>query len=169
VTLLNAVQKQRLADALFASTEPGEGDNLLMRVVKDFGDSRFPTFVLARLHHFEDEAPLEAELWLRVLADSLKNEEIKRLADRYAQDTVYYEEEETEAATQPAPTAAASDAANEETATEEVEEPPIDQEAENARMVAATERATRKRAPMLKALLARIDFFVATGQLAANE
>ena len=168
VPMLNAVQKQRLADALFASSEPEEGDDLLMQFVKDFGDSRFPAFVLARLHRFEDEAPQEAELWLRALADSLKNEQITELADSYTENTTYFEEEETEAATRTDEAAEANDAKdNEEAASEEVEETPVDQEAEAARTQAATERATRKRSAMLKALLARIDLFVATGQLAS--
>lgn len=171
--MLNAVQKQRLADALIASTEPSEGDDFLMQIVKDYGDPRFPNFVLARLHRFEDEAPLEAEQWLRALAASLKNEQIKKLADSYAENATYYEieeEEETEAATQTEAAAESNNAAeNEEAASEEVEETPVDQEAEDARMQAASERATLKRSAMLKALLARIDLFVTTGQLAPAE
>jgi hypothetical protein len=167
VPLLNAVQKQRLADALFASSEPGESDNFLMQLVKEYGDARFPNFVLARLHRFENEAPFEAEIWLRFLAGSLKNKQITELADSYSESTTYYEEEETEAATETEAAAEANDAADdEEAASEEAEETPADREAEDARQTAATERATLKRSAMLKALLARIDLFVATGQLA---
>jgi hypothetical protein len=168
--LLNAVQKQRLSDALIATDEPEEGDDELMQLVKDYGDARFPAFVLARLHRFEDDAPQEAELWLHALAGSLKNEQIGKLADSYSQDTTYYEdEEETEAATETDAAAEANDAAADEAATpDEAEETPADQEAQIARWAAATERATRKRSAMLKALLARIDLFFATGQLASN-
>jgi hypothetical protein len=161
--MLNAVQKQRLSDAFVTTSEPVEGDDLLVQIVKDFGDARFPGFVLARLHRFEDEAPMEAELWVSALAASLKNAQIKELADSYIEDTSYYADDESEA------TATTNDAANNEAAaSEEAEETPVDQEAVAARVQAAAERATRKRAAMLKALLARIDLFVTTGQLASN-
>lgn len=170
VPLLNAVQKQRLADALFATPDPKDGDSELMQLVKDFGDPRFPAFVLARLHRFEEEAPAEAELWLRTLAVSLKSEEISELADSYTQDAAYFEEEEQpEAETRTDASAEANDATEEEEdATEEEEETPVDPEVEAARVAAAAERATHKRSAMLKALLSRIDHFVSTGQLASN-
>jgi hypothetical protein len=183
VPLLNTVQKHRLADALFASNEPGEGDEFLMQLVKDFGDPRFPAFALARLHRFEEEAPSEAESWLRALAASLKNRQIDELADAYVEDATYFEdeEEETEAATETDDAAEANDATDEEEAeaasgdeedvSEEAEETPADPEAEAAeaaRIAAGTERATRKRSALLKALLVRIDLLVSTGQLVSN-
>lgn len=161
---LNAVQKQRLADAFFATPEPVEGDDQLLQLVKEFGDARFPSFILARLHRFEEEAPMEAELWVGALAASLKNEQVKQLTDSYIQDTTYYEEDESEA------TAAVKNAANSEVASSEEAEPAtVDEEAEVARALAGAERATRKRSAMLKALLARLDLFVATSQLASAE
>jgi len=170
VPLLDAVQKQRLSDALVTSSEPSEGDDFLMQVVKDFGDPRLPGFVLARLHRFEDEAPMEAELWLRTLAASLNNRQINELADSYTQDAAYYEweEEQTEAETPADSAAAGGGNGGEEGAAEEEEEEPVDPEVEAARRAAAAERATLKRSATLKALLARIDFFVSTGQLDSN-
>lgn len=162
VPLLNAVQKQRLSDALVASSEPSEGDDLLMQVVKDFGDPRLPGFLLARLHRFEDEAPLEAELWLSTLAAVLKQKQLIELADSYTQDAAYFEWDEEPAAETPADSAAAS--GGEEVSDEEAEEKPVDPEVEAAREAAAEERATLKRSATLKALLARIDLFVSTGQ-----
>ena len=168
--LLNAVQKQRLADALFTSTEPNEADDLLMRIVKDFGDPRFPPYALARLHRFEEEPPFEAEFWLTALADSLKNKQLTELAQAYARDTTYYEEEEEEKpeAEAQAEAAAADESEEEEEASDEPEETPAEREAREARVKAGAERAARKRSAMLKGILARIDLFVATGQLAAN-
>ncbi|HEX8337346.1 MAG TPA: hypothetical protein VF621_11495, partial [Pyrinomonadaceae bacterium] len=166
--LLNAVQKQRLSDAFFATDVPKEGDDELMQLVKDFGDARFTAFVLARLHRFEEEPPVEAELWLRTLAAALRNEQFIKLADAYTQEATYYEAEEgeTEApAEAPAPAAAGGEG---EAAEEEVEEAPADREAEAARDAAAAERARVKRSALLKATLARIDLFVTTGQLASN-
>jgi len=165
VPLLNAVQKQRLSDALVASSEPSEGDDVLMQIVKDFGDPRLPGFLLARLHRFEDEAPVMAELWLSTLADSLKNRQLIGLADAYTQDAPYYEYEEQPEAETPA---ASGGTGGEEGAAEETEETPVDPEVEAAREADAAERATLKRSATLKALLARIDLFVATGQLALN-
>jgi hypothetical protein len=169
VPLLNAVQKQRLSDALVASSEPSEGDDVLMQVVKDFGDPRLPGFLLARLHRFADEAPLEAELWLRMLAASLNNKQLIELADAYTQDSAYYEwdEVEPEAETPAGSAAASGSTGGEERATEEEEEP-VDPEVEAARYAAAAERATLKRSATLKGLLARIDLFVSTGQPAPN-
>lgn len=165
--LLNAVQKQRLSDALVASSEPSEGDDLLMQVVKDFGDPRLPGFLLARLHRFEDEAPYGAELWLSTLTAALKHKPLIELAASYTQDAAYYEWEEAEPAEEtPADSAAASGSTEEVSDEEEVEEQPVDPEVEAAREAAAAERATLKRSATLKALLARIDLFVATGQLA---
>jgi len=176
MSLLNAVQKQRLSNALVASSEPSEGEDFLMRVVKDFGDPRFPGFVLARLHRFENEAPYEAELWLNLLAASLKNKQLIEQAAAYAQDAAYYEwdEEEQTAAEPPAdPAAANGDTGGEEVSDEEAEEQPLDPEVEAAREAArgaaheaAAARATLKRSATLKALLARLDLFVSTGQLA---
>jgi hypothetical protein len=169
VPLLDAVQKQRLSDALVASSEPSEGDDVLMQVAKEFGDPRLAGFLLARLHRFEDEAPMEAELWLRTLAASLHNKQLIELADAYTQDSAYYEwdEVEPEAAT-PADSAAAASGSTggEEGAAEEEE--PEDPEVEAARYAAAAERATLKRSATLKGLLERIDLFVSTGQLAPN-
>ena len=165
--LLDAVQKQRLSDALFAADVPKEGDGELMQLVKDFGDARFPGFVLARLHRFEEEPPMEAELWLRTLAAALRNEQLIKLADAYTQEATYYEEEETTEA--PAEAAAPAEAGGEEEAAEEeVKETAVDPEVEAARGAAATERARVKRSALLKATLARIDLFVSTGQLASN-
>jgi hypothetical protein len=163
--LLNAVQKQRLADAFFATDVPKQGDDELMLLVKDFGDARFPDFILARLHRFEEDPPMGAEFWLRTLADSLKNEQLIKLADSYTQEATYHEEDETEA--QPEAAAPAEAGGEEETA-EEVKRTPADREAEAAREAAASERARVKRSAMLKAVLAHIDLFVSTGQLAAN-
>lgn len=163
VPLLNAVQKQRLSDALVASSEPSEGDDFLMRVVKDFGDPRLPGFLLARLHRFEDEAPYGAELWLTTLADSLKNKQLIEMAASYTQDASYYEWEEEPAAETPA---GGGTGGEEVSAAEEAAETPVDPEVEAAREAAAAERATVKRSATLKAMLARIDLFVSTGQLA---
>ncbi|MET0646623.1 MAG: hypothetical protein ABW208_08370 [Pyrinomonadaceae bacterium] len=171
--LLNAVQKQRLSDAFFATPDPVDGDDELMQLVKDFDDPRLPGFILARLHRVEDAAPLEAELWLRTLAASLKNEQLIELADTYTQEAPYFEEEEEEtpeAETQTDASAEEGDAADEGEAeaeeAEEVEETPEDPAVEAARIEAATQRATRTRSAMLKTLLSRIDLFVSTGQLA---
>ncbi|HEX7315206.1 MAG TPA: hypothetical protein VF297_14865 [Pyrinomonadaceae bacterium] len=175
--MLNAVQKQRLADALFASTEPSEGDDILMRIVKEFDDARFPAFVLARLHRFEQEPPYEAEFWLSALADSLKNDRIVELAASYSRNARYDEdEEETEAETE-ASAEAANDSAEDSSDEVEIqvelpdepEETPEQREAREAREKAAAERATRKRSAMLKGILTRIDLFVTTGQLAPAE
>lgn len=163
--LLNAVQKQRLSDALVASSEPSEGDDLLMQVVKDFGDPRLPGFLLARLHRFEDEAPYGAELWLSTLAASLKHKPLIELAASYTQDAAYYEWEEEPANETPVDSAAAS-TSTEEVSDEEADEPPVDPEVQAAREAAAAERATLKRSATLKAILARVDLYVATGQLA---
>jgi hypothetical protein len=153
--LLDAAQKQRLADALFASDEPSEGDDVLMQVVKDFDDPRLPAFLLARLHRFEDDAPPAAELWLRTLAASLKNPRLAELAASYTQDATYYEYEEEGGEPE-------AEASNDEAAeTEEAEEQPPDPEV----AAAAEERAKLKRSALLKELLTRIDLFVATGQL----
>jgi hypothetical protein len=168
VPLLNAVQKQRLSDAFLASSsEPNEGDDLLMQVVKEFGDPRFPGFVLARLHRFENEAPYQAELWLRALTASLKNEQLIELAASYTQDATYYEwgeEEQTEA--EPPADAAGDGTGGEEVSDEEVEEETVDPKVAAALEAAAAERATLKRSATLKAILTRVDLFVSTGQLA---
>lgn len=170
--LLNAVQKQRLADAFFATPDPVNGDDELMQIVKDFDDPRLPGFILARLRRVEDEAPMEAELWLRTLAASLKNERLVELADTYTQEAPYFEEDEEEtpeAETQTDASAEESDTTNQEEAeAEEVEETPEDPAVEAARIEAATQRATRTRSAMLKNLLSRIDLFISTGQLASN-
>ncbi len=173
VPLLNAVQKQRLSDAFLASSsEPNEGDDLLMQVVKDFGDPRFPGFVLARLHRFEDEAPYQAELWLRALTASLKNKQLVELSAAYTQDAAYFEweEEAQTAAETPADAAAASNGTSGEEVSdeeaEEVEEETVDPRVAAALEAAAAERATLKRSATLKAILTRIDLFVSTGQLA---
>lgn len=164
-SLLNAVQKQRLTDAFFATDVPKQGDDELMLLVKDFGDARFAAFILARLHRFEEDPPAGAEFWLRTLADSLKNEQIIRLADTYTQEATYHEEEETEAAAAPE-TPAPAEAVGEEEAAAEEKQAAVDPEVEAAREAAAAERARVKRSAMLKAVLARIDLFVAAGQLA---
>jgi hypothetical protein len=166
--LLNAVQKQRLSDALFATDEPKEGDDELMQIVRDFGDPRFPGFILARLHRFEEDPPIEAELWLRTLAAALKNERVVELADAYTQEATYYEDEETEAPAESVESveAAPVEASGAEEAAEEVEETPVDPEVEAAREAAAAERARVKRSALFKSLLTRLDLFVATGQLA---
>lgn len=163
--LLNAAQKRRLADAFFAAPDPVEGDDELMQLVKDFGDPRFPGFLLARLRRFEERAPLEAELWLRTLVASLKNEQLVELADAYAQEAPYIEEDEVPEAETRADAPAAGGGASEQ---EEVEETPVDPEVEAARLVAATERATRTRSAMLKSLLSRVELFISTGQAASN-
>jgi hypothetical protein len=170
--LLDAVQKQRLSDAFFATPDPVDGDDELMQLVKDFDDPRLPGFILARLHRVEDEAPLEAELWLRTLAASLKNERLVELAAAYTQEAPYFEEDEEEtpeAETQTDASAEEGDAAAEEGGeAEEVEETPEDPAVEAARIEAATQRATRTRSAMLKTLLSRIDLFISTGQLAKD-
>lgn len=162
--MLNAVQKQRLADALFASAEPSEGDDLLMQLVRDFEDPRLPAFLLARLHRFEEEPPLEAELWLRLLAGSLGNEQLSRLADSYSEQTTF--DEDGEGASAGADEPAGGEA---EVSDEPREETPEERQARGALARAAAERATRKRSAALKAVLARLDLFVATGRLAPAE
>lgn len=168
VPLLNAVQKQRLSDAFLASSpELNEGDDLLMLVVKDFGDPRFPGFVLARLHRFEDEAPYQAELWLRALTASLKNKQLIELSDSYTQDAAYYEWDEEAQTEAESPTAAAGDGTGaEEVSAEEAVEETVDPKVAAALEAASAERATLKRSAMLKAILTRVDLFVSTGQLA---
>jgi hypothetical protein len=174
--MLDAVQRQRLADAFFATPDPVDGDDELMQIVKDFGDPRFSGFVLARLRRVEEEAPMEAELWLRTLAASLKNGRLIELADTYTQEAPYFEEDEEETAEAEAESEAQSEASAEasdatdqpEEEAPEVEETPEDPEAEAARIKAGNERATRKRSAMLRTLLSRIDLFISTGQLAAN-
>jgi hypothetical protein len=147
VAQLNDGQKRRLADALFEAEQIEKGEDALLSVVKDFKDSRFAGFVIAQLRRVEKDPPMEAERWLEVLADSLKNESFTNLVDAYTKGATYYEEEEN--------TANSSDANRSEAE-------------EEAIYKAAVERATRKRVSMLKDLLSQFDRLVASGEVALN-
>jgi hypothetical protein len=147
VAQLTDNQKRRLADALFGAKQIGKGEDALLSVVKDFKDSRLSAFIIAQLRRVENDAPFQAENWLGALAESLKNESLTKLVETYTNDATYYEEEKT----------ADTDAeANRSTA--EIE----------ANYQAAIERATRKRASMLKDLLSQFERLVASGEVALN-
>jgi hypothetical protein len=170
VALLNPVQKQRLANALFGSEELGEGESTLLHVVREFEDPRFVPFVRAHLRRVEDAPPQEAAGWLSALAAALKNEKIVELADAYLINAPYYDDEEEESEEQSGQESESESEDDEAPEAEEEAAPeaPEDPEAEAAREAAAYERATRKRAAMLKDALTRIDYFISTGQLASN-
>jgi hypothetical protein len=143
--LLDAGQKRRLADALYTAREMGPGENTLLDVVKDFGETALPGFLIAHLRRVDEDPPYEAGQWLQALAHSLDSKELVELADGFAR-SQFYE----------APATAGADG-----------KPESDQErAERYRL--AYENARRKKSAALKAALSRVELFMATGALASK-
>jgi hypothetical protein len=148
--LLTDAQKRRLADALFGAREMGEGEGALLQLVSDFGDPRFPGFVLAQLHRVEDDPPNEADVWLRTLAESLGNKELIEEAADFSTSLV------REVPDEERPTDADESAAVQP-------KPPETPEAREAAFNAALERSRSRRSAALKAIVARLEQFIATG------
>jgi hypothetical protein len=171
VALLGEEQKRRLADAFFGAEQIEEGEDALLPVVKEFNDSRLTGFLLAQLHRVEAEPPFEAEGWLSVLADALKNENISKLVADYSEKVSYYEAEETadESADSAGDESAESvEDESAESAEDESAAADPDPQAEAAAYSAGVERAARKRGARLKDLLSQIDRFINSGELASN-
>jgi len=150
VPLLDAGQKRRLADALYGVREMEPGENALLDVVKDFGETAFPVFVFAQLRRVEDDPPYAADSWLNALASSLDSKELVQLAEGYARGQFYE-----------APAAAGG-------ADGDKQKQPESDEERAERYRVAHERAQRKKSVALKAVLSQVELFLATGAVASK-
>ncbi len=93
VGLLTAEQKKRLADVLFNNKPVTPDEVTLIELVKEWRDPRFAPFALAQLRSFGDEPPYMAETWMTALAESLGNDELMKLAAKYSEKNMYYDED----------------------------------------------------------------------------
>ncbi len=149
VPLLDAGQKRRLADALYGAREMGPGETALLHLVKDFGETAFPVFVISQLCRVEDDPPYEAGSWLHALASSLDNKELVAVAEAYARGQGFSVTDE----------APADGVKPKEPESEE-------ERAERFRV--SVERAMRKRSASLKSALLQVERFLATGTVASK-
>ena len=94
VGLLTADQKNRLADVLFNVKQVTDEEATLIELVKEWRDPRFVPFALAQLRGFGDEPPLVAESLATALAEALGDEGLIKLARKYGEAAVYYDDPE---------------------------------------------------------------------------
>lgn len=89
---LTPAHKQRLADALFITEVLSESDVSLVALVQNWNDARLVPFLVAQLRRIAPEAPPLAESLLMIIAEAMKDEELKKLADEYVENIAYSDE-----------------------------------------------------------------------------
>jgi hypothetical protein len=93
--LLTDEQKTRLADALFSAKTLGDNEAILIEIVKHGDDPRLVPFILAYLHTVVEEPPYMAQEMLTLVAEKLNNKSLIELAQRYCENALYYDPEES--------------------------------------------------------------------------
>ena len=131
INLLTDEQKARLSKALFDSKKLGEGELALFEVVGRWPDARLVPFLVKHLHEVENEPPYEAEQMMHALARTIGDKRLVDLAQKYSEDAIYYESEDTE------------------------EEGTTQAEAKDRELIKLT--PAQKRARLLRAFLAAVD------------
>jgi len=90
---LTQEHKTRLANALFAIEELNEDDMKLVNLVWELGDERLASYLVSQLRRMADRAPRLAGSLVWAIAQVIKDEDIRRLANDY-DDTATYDESE---------------------------------------------------------------------------
>ena len=80
---LTQERKIRLANALFAIAELNEGDMELVSLIQELGDERLASYLVSQLRRVADRAPRLAESLVWKIAQVIKDEDIRRLANDY--------------------------------------------------------------------------------------
>jgi hypothetical protein len=75
--------KTRLANALFGIAELSEGDMELAGLVQEFGDERLGPYLTSQLGRVADATPEYAESLMRMIAEVINDEDLKRLSNEY--------------------------------------------------------------------------------------
>jgi len=90
---LTQEHKTRLANALFAIAELNENDMKLVRLIRELGDERLAPYLVSQLRRVADRAPRLAESLVWTIAQVIKDDDIRRLANDY-DDAATYDESE---------------------------------------------------------------------------
>src|SRR5215510_12475729 len=86
--------KTRLANALFAIEELNEDDMKLVNLIQELGDERLASYLVSQLRRVADRAPRLAESLVWKIAQVIKDEDIRRLANDYDDAATYDESED---------------------------------------------------------------------------
>lgn len=92
--LLTAEQKSRLANVLFNAKPLTYLEIPLIELVTQWNDSRVVPYIMSQLRGFVEHAPPEADFLVRFMSETLKDEEISRLAEKYSTNGSYNDEAE---------------------------------------------------------------------------
>lgn len=111
--MLSDAQKTRLKAALFNIDALAVDDLMLVRLVQHWKDERFVPFLLEQLRRVEASPPRIAEGIMETLAEAMRDDEVKALAEDYNSNVSYADLDAREAADSPA--AEAGDGAAAET------------------------------------------------------
>lgn len=93
---LTPEHKNRLAELLFNTESFSEDDLPLARLISNLGDERLTPYLIAQLRKISHEAPRVAETLTSLLADSLLDDDLRRVASEYGDSAVYGNKEEDE-------------------------------------------------------------------------
>jgi hypothetical protein len=91
---LTQEHKTRLANALFAIEELNEDDMKLVNLVWELGDERLASYLVSQLRRMADRAPRLARSLVWAIAEVIKDEDIRRLANDYDDAATYDESED---------------------------------------------------------------------------
>jgi len=83
-------QKNRLANALYAIQELTESDMDLVRLIQSLEDKRLPAYLVTQLQRIADDAPGLALSLTRIMASTIEDQDLIRLANDYS-DAVRYD------------------------------------------------------------------------------
>ena len=96
IKALTPEHKNRLASLLFGTEIIGEAELGLARLVFVLGDERLTPYLVAQLQKISNEAPSIAESLISLLAETIRDEDLERVASEYSDSAVYGDSNDNE-------------------------------------------------------------------------